>query len=172
MIDTFDREVSTPWSKILKLGRAVELLITKCKASITIDEIHTIIGLCWYVFATAPHLIPVLTPRLGAIVSKVVVDVLKCGKEPKGRRVFSPSMGKETNAEGWEELRKVLDIFWRLASWRKGALLKHLLEAGLPLKDRLCWPSKEKPLVLKLFHMDASGKAAFFLTTPQADTAE
>ena len=28
MIDTYDREVSTPWSKILKLGHAVEPLLT------------------------------------------------------------------------------------------------------------------------------------------------
>ena len=49
MIDTSLRLVSTPWSKVLKFGHAVQPLISGESKTLNLGQIHSIIGLSAYI---------------------------------------------------------------------------------------------------------------------------
>ena len=161
MIDTTLRKVSTPWSKILKFGHAVQPLISGESKTLNLGQIHSIIGLSAYILGLAPQLLPVLAPRLTAVSSRAAVDEMIHGRRPRNNQVFSPKIGNESDAEGWKNLKKSLDIVWRLVLWRQGKLLNRTYEASLPMEERLLFPGRETSSVVRLMHMDASGKAMF-----------
>jgi len=103
----------------------------------------------------------VLAPRLTAVSSRAAVDEMIHGRRPRNNQVFSPKIGNESDAEGWKNLKKSLDIVWRLVLWRQGKLLNRTYEASLPMEERLLFPGRETSSVVRLMHMDASGKAMF-----------
>ena len=163
MIDHEDREVSTPWSKVLKFGLVTEPFRKDPSKRPGLGEVQTMIGLARYIFATAPQLLPILLPRLTAVVSRSSALEWRTGKPSDKAAVFSPALKGETEEQGWYGLRKDLDIVWRLASWRHAKLLHRLLEAALPMEVRMTFPGKETSANVRLFHTDASGRAFFAL---------
>ena len=58
MIDHKDREVSTPWSKVLKFDLVTEPFRKDPSKRPGLGEVQTMIGLARYIFATAPQLLP------------------------------------------------------------------------------------------------------------------
>ena len=161
VIDTVDRQLLAPWSKVVKLCNLTRAFVNGEQKYLTMNEIEKIRGVAQHVLFNGPGLGRMLLPRLDA----AIADGARKhggGKVPADF-IPEPRLGHEDGEQAHELLRRALNIVLRLSTIEKGALLKQSYEASLPPEIRTTWPGKEGPESRVRYLMDASGQALFLI---------
>ena len=169
--DCVDREICTPWSKVVKLAGLLGEFVNTPGGTFDYGVATQVRGVTFASMSFVPGVTRMLLPRLDVMAGDAARTHPTLVTAPKGY-VASPRLkGEKSDEEAWERVRRVWNFVLRLALIDQGQLFRAKFEAVLPMSLRLTFPGKEPSSSFRQAVMDASGTKVFaVIINPAAGT--
>ena len=166
LVNAIRKELSTPWSRIIRLENKLLPYLNEKGAKLTADLTPSVRGLANFVLEQAEGLKPLVLPRLDRILSSIAREN---GGKPQPDFIPSAAFPGETEDYAHEMLRVTLAMLMRLLRVNQGTLLTQPVEHGLDEWYRMMFPGREKQNNVSFNHGDGSGSGWYMMNN---DTGE